>query len=140
MPDYSASVPTPEALFDEAGNGRKQAALAGSRLESLLYRRPEALPDLKSAALTYLSGIDLTAAAGSFQGAAQAIIRRLNEALDGHGRRITAILLTPQEIASLRTFRHQVRQLMSAPPEPAGTGPATTTTPHARGLAHDGRT
>lgn len=139
MPNDTAPDPTPEALFGEASQGRKQAALAGARLESHLYRCPDALSGLRSAAFAYLSGVDLTVSAGSVQEAGQAIIRRLNDALDGHGRRVTSVLLTAEAIASLRTFRHQVRQLMSAPPTTAGTvaGPFGS---HARGLAHDGRT
>lgn len=114
-------VPTPATLFASASEGRRQASLVASRLESLIYQRPDALPGLRSDAMAWLCGRDLTAAGEGFQGASQAIIKRLNDALDGHARRVTAAVLTDSDIAALRIFRHDVRQL-AAPPAPTVNG------------------
>lgn len=91
--------------------GRKQAALAVSRLESLIFRTPGIAPQLASSAMTYLCGEDLTAS-GGVQSASQAIIRRLNEALDGHSAKVTKALLEPPDIDRLRVFRQEIRNLI----------------------------
>lgn len=119
-------LPSPEGLFREASQGRKQATLVGARLESLIYRHPEAKSALATATMNFLSGTDLTTASGTVAAAGQAIIRRLNDALDGHSRRVTAVLLTPEDISALRTFRHEVRRLVSAPRSPREQDPGTT--------------
>lgn len=125
-PESGSGAMSVRDAYKLAGQGRKQASLAASRLESLIYRSPDALSGLRFDAITYLSGTDLTAG-NSAQAASQAIIRRLNEALDGHASRVTKALLDPSDIERLRIFRQEVRALINPnyerAAEPAGTGP-----------------
>jgi hypothetical protein len=105
---------TVSTAYDLAADGRRQAALAAARVASLLRENPGAAAALSEAAIAYLSGTDLTGQQGPTQATAQAIVRRLTEALDGHSLRVTQAILDEEAIARLRIFRQQVRELIKA--------------------------
>lgn len=119
MPQFSASDAVAEA-YAEASKGRWQANLATSRVETAIYRNPEMVPAFAAAAMAYLCGNDITRDGANAIAASQTIIRRLNDALEGGGSRVTRALLDQSKITQLRLFRQQVRDLMkAAPPDPA---------------------
>lgn len=150
MPHYSAECGTTEPpenavkqAFSMASEGRRQASLAASRLESLIYRHPEQAQVLAAAALAYLSGEDLTADAKTLAASGQAVIRRLNEALDGASARVTKTLLSPEQIMNVRRFRAQVRDLMKddgAPETRANRSPGLPNTLQRKALHDEGTT
>lgn len=118
MPDDTAIPGAQEQVekaYQLAFSGRRQASVAALRLHTAVTRNPARLTHLRAAALEWLicwkpeSENHICAKSLS-----QTIVHRLNAAIDGSGKAVTELLLNTDQIARLRMFRTEVRQLMAA--------------------------